>query len=351
MRYNGQERSAGASPTSLLSDARTFSADVGDVAVLPAPAQVGSRVGLGVAERPLEPYRLATIGWALLAGVVLAWGARRFSARSPAGLVPLTVAAAVLWALSLGPGLVAFGRRPFGARDWLPYRVLLAIPGLGALRAPSRAAIPLAGVAVALLAVGLAQFEGRRLRRWVGGAVGVLIAVSWWPQIPTSTGEVPDGLRTTFALIAHTPSSAGEAATEAVMVVPFTCGFDDLDVINWQVVHDHPMVVCGVSSSATRWQTRAADWFASSGLAATRCDPRIDVLGRANAFAADLRLTEAGIADLRDTFGVRWMIFDRRRAADCATAEATLGALRAYAEVNDDGRFVVFDLVTLATPG
>ena len=352
LRYSAQERSAGASSTSLLIDARTFSADVADVAILPGPLRVGPRVGLGVPVRPLEPYRLATIGWALLAGVGLAWGARRLSARRlsarrPAGLVPLTVAAGVLWVLSLGPGLVAFGHRPLGAHDWLPYRALLAIPGLSALRAPYRAAIPLGGVAVALLAVGLAQLDGSRVRRWAGGALCVLIAVSWWPPIPTSSAEVPEGLRTTFAVIAHSPSPSDEA----VMVVPFTCGFDDLDVMNWQVIHDHPMVVCGVSSSATRWQTRVSGWFASSGLAATRCDPSVDVLGRATTFAADLRLTDAGVADLRATLDVRWLIFDRQRAAGCATAETTLGALRSYTEVADDGRFIVFDLVTPATPG
>ncbi len=347
LRYTDQERSAGASSTSLLADARTFSADIGDVAILPAPLQVGPRVGLGIAERPLEMYRLATIGWALLAGIALAWGARRFSKRPTAALVPLTLAAGVLWILSLGPGLVAFGQRPAGARDWLPYRALLAIPGLSALRAPYRAAIPLAGVAVALLAVGLAQLDDRRVRRWACGAIGVLVALSWWPQIPTSTADVPDGLRPFFAEIA----GADSPSDEAVMVVPFTCGFDDLDVMNWQVVHGQAMVVCGVSSSATRWQTRAAEWFTSSGLAATRCDPSIDVLGRTNAFAADLRLTDAGIADLRNSFDVRWMIFDRQRAGGCVTAESTLGALRAYTEVIDDGRFVVFDLVTPATPG
>jgi hypothetical protein len=252
----------------------------------------------------------------------------------------------VLWVLSLGPGLVALGHRMFGAHDWLPYRLLLAIPGLGALRAPYRAAIPLAGVAVALLAIGLAQLEGqvKRSRRFAYGVLSVLIAVSWWPRIPTSTAEVPAGLRSTFATIAQTRSPIDEA----VMVVPFTCGFEDLDVMNWQVVHEHPMVVCGVSSSATRWQTRATDWFTSPGLAATRCDPSIDVLGRRNEFAADLQLTDGGVADLQSTLDVRWMIFDRGRTDGCTTADATLAALRPYAEVADDGRFIVFDLMTPA---
>ncbi len=379
LRYAAQEGANGALSTSLLADARTFSADLVDVAMLPAPMRVGPRVGFGVAERPLEIYRLASIGWALLAGVALAWGAHRLSKQPsiaqpsiaqpsiaqpsitppsitppstsspsrPAALVPLTVAAGVLWVLSLGPGLVAFGHRLTGAHDWLPYRALLAMPGLGALRAPYRAAIPLTGVAVALLAVGLARLDGHRVRRGAQLACGVLIALSWWPRIPTSTAEVPQGLRTTFNQMAR---GAG-TTDEAVMVVPFTCGFDDLDAMNWEVIHDRPMVTCGVSSSATRWQTRAAVWFTSSGLAATRCDPSVDILGRSGIFPSDLRLTEAGVADLRATLDVRWMIFDRQRVEGCATAPATLGVLRGFSEIADDGRFIVFDLVTPATPG
>ncbi len=407
LRYTAQERSAGASSGALIDDARTFSADVVDVAVLPAPLERGPRLAFGLPQRPLERYRLATIGWALLAGMALAWLGRRppaehggYPARSdpapsdparsdparsdparsdparsdPArsdsirtardlvdpspqmghtpgrdgAVVPLSLAAVALWVLSLGPGLVVAGHRPAGTHDWLPYRALLAVPGLSALRAPYRAAIPLAAVACALLAVGIA-----RLRARVGGRVAVtslatLVAVSWWPQLPTSTAEVPNGLRASFTAIGAMRQDAADP--QAVMVVPFTCAFDDLDVMNWQVVHRHPMVTCGVTSAATRWYTRASSWFSTAGLAATRCDPSVDVLGDPSRFPADLRLDAGGIADLRTALDVRWVVFDRGRASGCATAEATLAALSGLPVIADDGRFVLFDLVAPVTP-
>ena len=352
LRYTSSEHAAGAPADQLSADTLTFSADLADPLVLPAPPGPFGSVRLGLHERPLERFRSGALGWALLAGVIA--GLRR----RPTGWGALAAATGVLWIATLGPRLIAWGHVPLAAR-WLPYRLLVAVPGLSALRAPYRAAIPLAALGVAFLAAcqpaavaslaagrsspaTLGPSEGRRV--WVPVlALGLLMMVSWWPRVATTTSGPPRGLETAFAEIEADP------ARRAVIVVPFTCSFDDLDVLNWQTAHHHPMVSCGVSTSATRWYTRASVWFTSAGLAAARCHPELDVFQHPSAFSPDLRLDSSGLAELHNSFDVRWVVFDQARGEGCPTATATLAALGGSRIMAQDGRYLVVDLDQPAT--
>jgi hypothetical protein len=141
-----------------------------------------------------------------------------------------------------------------------------------------------------------------------------------------------------------TIESADPDRTSAVLVVPFTCGFNDLDVMNWQPTHQRPMVVCGVSQSATRWFTRLQPWFETAGFAAVSCAPERTILGGPSRWPSDTRLDETGLSELRGALDVRWMVFDRQRAVDCPTAAATLEVMANETVIADDGRFLIVDL-------
>jgi len=75
-------------------------------------------------------------GLLLLAGIVV------FLLRPDRRRLPLAASVGVLFVLGLGPSLKVAGNFVWkhGGEpvSWLPYRLLLAVPGLGALRAPVR---------------------------------------------------------------------------------------------------------------------------------------------------------------------------------------------------------------------
>ncbi len=163
--YERDERAAGSTDVVRSLEATAFSADaLGAITppdslwlTLPVP-----RADLGV--QLYAPLRPAFVGYALAVGLAGVCFVRRPARRA------LLVTAAVLWTLSLGPvlhlagtvigsGAAAGSGTAGGLGDvgswWMPYRWLQAVPGLGALRAPTRAGYAIAAVAAAALAVSL----------------------------------------------------------------------------------------------------------------------------------------------------------------------------------------------------
>src|SRR5690606_26504237 len=127
------------------------------------------------------------------------------------GVGALLAAAGLLWLLGLGPGLHVAGRYPadpgaeVGSTAWLPFRLLLEVPGLANLRAPYRSAYALAAVLAGAAALGL---DGVRRHlapagtrpSWRGGAVvggvtAVGVALALLGPLPTSDLGVDDDLR------------------------------------------------------------------------------------------------------------------------------------------------------------
>ncbi len=107
--------------------------------------------------------------------------------------LPILVAAAVLFVFGLGPSLKVAGNfvwKHDGAPvSWLPYRLLLAIPGLGALRAPVRVEYVLVALLVAATVLALARVLANASRRavvLVVAGAGVLLATNLLVPVPTT---------------------------------------------------------------------------------------------------------------------------------------------------------------------
>ncbi len=180
IQFDHQESAHGVD-TQLLADANFFSADAVSVVaqptrstfLLPRPAFVDkSIVRLPDARHAIE----ATIfpGLLLLAGFVL------FLCGAERRRLPLWVAAAGLFVFGLGPSLKVAGnfvwKHGGSPVSWLPYRLLIAIPGLGALRAPVRVEYVLVAVLVAATVLAFGAFAPRlavtrRVRRCRRGSV------------------------------------------------------------------------------------------------------------------------------------------------------------------------------------
>ena len=188
--YIREERDAGAVVTTSLDDAVTFSADTFDPLALPVDGRVvGAGVRLGIGTRPLEIYRTAAVGWGLVGAAGLAVLSRH--RRRPA----LIAGIGVTWLLSLGPVLTVAGTLigPQPVRgEWLPYRALLSVPGLSALRAPYRVSIVLAAVMVGGAAIGLSALD-----REPAGRAGRCCRARWWshrrPRLSQHSGH-PAGI-------------------------------------------------------------------------------------------------------------------------------------------------------------
>src|SRR5207253_2667312 len=120
-------------------------------------------------------------------------GGVAFLFRRDARRIPIAVATGVMWVFALGPSLRFGGHFVWEHAgtpvSWLPYRLLLAIPALGALRAPFRTGY----VIVALLAAATAIALHRALTTWphraviVGAGSAVLLATNLLLPLPTDT--------------------------------------------------------------------------------------------------------------------------------------------------------------------
>jgi hypothetical protein len=339
--------------TELVSDANLFSADaVSAVAqptrstfLLPRPTFVAR----SIVRLPDVRYAIeATIfpGLILLAGFVV------FVVKRERRRLAIVVAAAVLFLFGLGPSLKVGGNfvwKHGGAPvSWLPYRLLLAVPGLGALRAPVRVEYVLVALLVAATAIALHRLleHAPPPRVWVVGATAaVLLATNLLAPVPTTTFNTTPASTQTLREIA-TLARPGDT----VLSVPADC---DPSFVSLQVFHHTSVAGCAGSFAANPW-SKLVVYARSAALAKLRCDPTqygllatptVPPTGSAPFGTAD-------VAALRREFAVRFVVIDQSKLnAGCAAVAAAVPVLRAYRSLGHDARFEVIDLAQPAGAG
>ena len=332
--------SAHNAPVIGVEEANLYSADAASIISQPPGAAVPIPNVAAVRNQPNGVEATIFPGLLLLAGagtVLLLRSRVRW---------PLLGAAGALWVLSLGPTLRIAGHFPFAA-DFLPYRILLAIPGLGELRAPNRAGFVLVAVltAGAALALGwLWQSRSGRLDRLAiaAGAVALMIP-NWVTPMVTSDFNAPATIQPALATIA-----ADSVSTDTVLPVPADCTAEITTIVGMQYYHHHPMVGCQAQTSAIPWYSGIPLYRNSAGLAALRCDPR-DIGPLVTAFSTSPDLVPAGVAELHRDFGVRFVIVDKAALASpsCAEVATHLRQLSGAKVLADDPAFTIIDLQSL----
>jgi hypothetical protein len=336
--------------TALVADSELFSADALSIVAQPNRATFllpkPDIIDRSIVRLPDPSYTLeATIfpGLLLLAGFIVflvSPGARR---------LPLALAALLTWLLALGPSLKyggdflwRHGGRPVA---WLPYRALLAVPGLGALRGPTRVGEVLVVLFVAATAIALDRVlaSGRVSAIAVAIVCAVLLLPNLLVPLPTltmgTTAASEDALR-----------AIGRLARpgDTVLRVPTDCDpvFERL-----QVFHHIPVLGCAGSFAANPW-SKLVTYARSEALTKLRCDRtkygKIDTPE-----TSGTALTPFGPDDLaraRAEFGVRFVVVERTRTFGCDTLNASLPFLEQHRLLGRDDRFEVLDLSARAQP-
>ena len=332
MQLEQREAELGAVPQSVdgesyASDATSFVTPPDGTWLAQGPvARYNDRFGGNVLEATAYPGALAVLG---LGALVLF--------RSPVRR-PLLAAAAVLWLLGLGTTLTVAGTRlPPGLR-WLPTTVLLELPGFAGVRTPNRSSFVLAPVAVAAAVVVLLWVQRRSGRGLQGAVLAVaLFAVLASVRIPTSWQAEPAGpLEQALVQVRELPEPG------AVLHLPDDC-IDTVHLVEYQVLHQRPLVGCQGFTSAVPWRAQLGPYAAASSWAALRCEPsRLGVLPAAA--PADLPPTADAARALRRELGVGVVIFST--ANRCPhRSDAILAALtEAGRVVGGDDTTVVVEL-------
>ena len=213
------DESAHGVDTELLADSNFFSADAVSVVAQPTRSTFllprPTFVERSIVRLPDVRYAIeATIfpGLLLLAGFVV------YLIRPDRRRLPLWVGAAVLFVFGLGPSLKVAGHFVWkhGGQpvSWLPYRLLLAIPGLGALRAPVRVEYVLVALLVAATTIALTRLvDAAPARAWVVGVVAaVLLATNLLAPVPRTTfGTTPAGAQALRAIARHRATRRGRS--------------------------------------------------------------------------------------------------------------------------------------------
>lgn len=328
--------------TELLSDSNLFSADAVSIVaqptrstfLLPRPTFVEK----SIVRLPDVRYAIeATIfpGLLLLLGFVL------YLSKPERRRLPLWVAAAVLFVFGLGPSLKVAGnfvwKHDGTPVSWLPYRLLLAVPGLGALRAPVRVEYVLVALLVAATAIALHRMLTTDPRRvWVVGAVAaVLLATNLLAPVPTTSFNTTPASEAALRAIGH----AAEPG-DTVLSVPADC---DPSFVSLQVFHHTPVVGCAGSFAANPWSEMRA-YTASAALTKLRCDQT--TYGRLVATRPNPQpFGPDDITALRRDFGVRFVVIDHSKlAANCDAVNQALPTLRDHRALGADARYEVIDL-------
>jgi len=346
VRYDRAEKKRGAD-TELLADSELFSADALSIIaqptrstfLAPRPTVINESVS-----RLVDPTHTleSTIypGVVLLAGFVLFLGVR------DRRRIPIVVAAAFTWVLALGPSLKLGGHFVWehGGTpvSWLPYRLVLAVPALGGLRAPLRAGDVLVALFGAATAVALDRLlsRGRAGVAIVAAVSAVLLATNALLPLPSDT------LGTTTASERALREIADVARPgDTVLRVPADC---DPSFESYQIFHHTPVIGCAGSFAATPWSNLGA-LARSDALAKLRCDRR--EYGRIP--TSENPSTQFGPRDvrqLRQAFGVRFVVIDRSLLGiACPTVNASVPFLEQYRSLGGDRRFDILDLSAIRT--
>ena len=351
LRYDADERAAGGA-AQLTDDAVTYASDA--LGPITPPTQLTIPEPFPDVDRgsPLSLWAPTFAGALLLGGLSTAL-LLRFRLRTP-----LLVTFGGLWLLSLGPSLRWNGHvlvtgaagRPL---DWLPYRALLGIPGLGGLRAPDRVALAGAAVLAAGLAVGLdwlhRRLEGARHPRRPAAVLVTILAVGLALDLMVPMPTLDLGVSPAIRAALEQVRERGQGPDDAVLMVPADCDRIDPDIIALQILHHRPSLGCSTSAASIRWRSQLDPWARSAALASLRCDQSI-ISRRPTEFHGEARLDDAGVQSLREDLGVRFVIIDEGAAALCPDVAASLPALRRHEVIGTDGRYTVIDLDRPAAP-
>ena len=344
VRFDRAERHRGAE-TQLVGDSNLFSADALSIVaqptrstlLLPRPTVVDRSL-----LRLIDPSH--TLEWTIFPGLLLLVGGVLFLMRRDARRVPLVAAGAVMWVLALGPSLKFGGdfvwEHAGKPVSWLPYRLVLGVPALGALRAPFRTGYVLVAVLVAATAIASDRLLSTRPRHAaiVAAGAAVLLATNLLLPLPTDT------LGTTAAS-EHALRQIARLARpgDAVMAVPADC---DPTFVSYQVFHHAPVVGCAGSFAANPWQSELA-YTRSDAFTKLRCDRK--QYGRIA--TTDRPVSPFGpedVAQLRAHDGVRFLVVDRQRLGqiDCASVNAAFAFLARYRSLGGDRALTVLDLAS-----
>jgi len=343
--FDRNEKERGTS-TTLLADSELFSADALSIVAQPTRATFllprPDIVDRSIVRLPDVTHSLeATI----FPGLLLLVGFGSFLAARDRRRLPLASAAFVTWVLALGPSLKFGGNFVWEHAGtpvaWLPYRVLLAVPGFGALRGPLRAGEVLVGLLAAGTALSLHRVLSSGRVRAAVCAVGCAVLL-----VPNLLVPLPTLTMGTTAASEHALRAIGTlaGAGDTVMRVPSDCdpAFERL-----QIFHHTPIIGCAGSFAANPW-SKLETYAHSEPLAKLRCDRT--QYGRIK--TAESLLTPFGDADLtqvREKFGVRFAIVDREAVGLCGAVKASLPFLEQHRLLGRDDRFEVLDLSAPAT--
>jgi hypothetical protein len=334
--------------TELLAESNIFSADA--LSIIAQPTRSTLLVPRpGIVERSLQRLpdpRVAleqTIfpGFLVLAGFVVmlcAADTRRLS---------LAAAAGGLWILALGPSLKIGGDFVWthGSRavSWLPYRALLSVPALGALRVPIRAGYVLVVVLVAATAIACERVlsTGKLNAVALGGGCAVLLATNLLLPLPTATMGTTPASEQALRAVARLAQRG-----DTVVRVPADC---DPSFVSLQVFHRAPVVGCAGSFAANPWRTHLLALARSESFAKLRCDRT-----RYGRLSTDLDpeapLDASDLSQLRTNFGVRFLVVDRSLLGFCPTVGELLPFLERYRSLGGDARYEIIDVTAPADP-
>jgi hypothetical protein len=249
-----------------------------------------------------------------------------------------------MWVLALGPSLKFGGdfvwEHAGKPVSWLPYRLVLTVPALGALRAPFRTGYVLVAVLVAATAIALHRvLSDRRNAVVVAGGAALLLATNLLLPLPTDTLGTTAASERALRQIARTARSG-----DTVLAVPADC---DPTFVSYQVFHHAPVVGCAGSFAANPWQSELA-YTRSDSFTKLRCDRK--QYGRIA--TKEWSLSPFGpedVAQLRQHEGVRFLVIDRRRLGDvdCVSVNAAFAFLTRYRSLGGDRELAVLDLSRL----
>jgi len=342
---DGDELAAGA-PALAADTYRTlaYSADLYSL-VSPPPDSLNPLLRFAGPDRDLEttvyPGVLLLVG---LGGLLLVRSRLRTT---------ILVSAVALWVLSLGPSLLVFRVNSNGGWSklsmlggesfaWLPYTLLLRVPGLASLRTPVRSGFWLVPLGAAALAVVLgAVLHGRS--RWIRSAVavvGLLIVIGDMPaNVPFISGQPSPTIVSSFDQIAKDNSN------RAVLVVPDDC------LLTWgtslfEVQHLHPVVGCTWYSSSIRWYSGIDQYTESEAWASIRCAPTLFGT-RTIEMQSDDGLPDPGdLVELADELQVGWIVLDKAPTQCNPERFAAIDSLlRTNATlISEDSAYAIFEL-------